>query len=251
MRNEDADKRLLSLGARGTRDFRAAMEDLARMGMRDAVLREVQTPRAEVHPAPNVPGAAPGMGDLHTKVTEPGQKYWETVEGQRAPLPEGILPARPPRSVFTQPVAWLAPPATAITIDLFTPAAGVELPGGYPGHGPCVDVLRIDVPDRFIVVLDRFGVELEDHASFGDVKMSFQRNRTPLRSYGNFDVQLGRFVRPTPFGSPIVLKHKDQWRMKAESLSAVSHRIWARIQGWAYAVQTITGDGAYGEFNVR
>jgi hypothetical protein len=264
------------------REFRAAMQDLERLGMTLDLDPDTATPRAQVRPAANVPGGIPGlqgMGDLHTQVTSPGERYWERWRGERAvpvqrpvAAPKAEVPLPPEAEkyrailmeccgpilrklqcgpLFTQPMTWLAPPVTAICVDVFTAAAGVITPGAYPGPGDCVDVLAIDVPDRWIFVLDSFGNELEDHTAWGDVRMSMQRNRTPLRCYGNFDVQLGRFVLPTEFGSPILLKHKDQFRLKAQSLGATQHTVFARIKGWAFAVRSITGDGEYNEFCVQ
>lgn len=265
------------------REFRASMQDLERMGMSLDLDPDTATPRAQVRPEANVPGGepglqGPGMGDLHTQVTSPGERYWERWRGDRAqPMPQSVVHGPPvplpPEAekyrallmecfgplirrlqcgpIFTQPMTWLSPPVTAICVDVFTAAAGVVTPGAYPGPGDCVDVLSIDVPDRWIFVLDTFGNELEANTSWGDVRLSMQRNRTPLRCYGNFDVQLGRFVRPTEFGSPILLKHKDQFRLKAQSLGAVQHTVFARIKGWAFAVRSITGDGEYSEFCVQ
>jgi len=268
-------------------EFRTAMKDLERMGMREGADQHIVTPRATVRAAPNVPendavyaqqqysrlplppGAEPyrqiiekelGIGDIHTQVTSPGEKYWEQWRNPRRPSGKGwqgggaggcgtgSAPDCTPQ--YVQPVTWLAPPITAITIDAFTPAAGVTLSGAYPGPGPCVDVLSIDVPDRFIVVLDRFGNELEDHDSFGDVRFSMMRNETPIRSYGDFDVQLGRFDDPTKFGSPIILKHKDQFRLKCQSLGAVDHIAFARLIGWAFAVRVTSGDGSHDQYCV-
>lgn len=255
------------------RDFRAAVRDLHRLGMQEGGTPGGPTPRAMVHPAANVPGGEPGLqglvlppgaeqhrsliegfiaslGDIHSQVTSPGERYWEQWRNPRFPSRRdrpGPVLAKPQ---YVQPMSWLAPPVTAISIDLFTPAAGVTLTGAYPGPGACVDVLTLDVPDRFIVILDRFGNELEDHDSFGDVRFSMQRNETPIRSYGDFDVQLGRFDDPTKFGSPLILKSKEAFRLKAQSLGAVDHVAYARMIGWAFAVRQTAGDGSHAEYVV-
>lgn len=262
-----------------TREWQAALRDLHRMGMDSRVDHHVPVPRASVQAAPNVPPGVPGMeafalppeaekyreliqrelgmGDLHTQVTSPGERYWEQWSMGRRPVagwkrgagPGGRKPSD--EAQFVQPVTWLAPPITSIAIDTFTPAAGVTLAGAYPGPGACVDVISIDVPDRFIVVLDRFGNELEDHDSFGDVRFSMMRNETPIRSYGDFDVQLGRFDDPTKFGAPIILKHKDEFRLKAQALGGTDHVAFARIIGWAFAVKQTSGDGSHEQYIVR
>lgn len=260
------------------REFRASMLDLERLGMRADADPRIATPRAIVHPAANVPGGIPGLQgleDMPNQVSSPGERYWEAWAGQKAvhpsravsktPLPAECEKFRPlieecfgpmirklsSGKMFVQPMGWLEPPVTAISVDIFTNALGVSVPGAYPGPGDCVDVLTISASDRMIFVLDRFGNELEDHLAFGDVRMSMSRNKTPIRSYGNFDVQLGRFVRPTKLGSPILLKHKDEFRFKAQSLSATTHKVFARIQGWAFATHSIVGDGTYNEFQVQ
>ncbi len=253
------------------KEFRAALKDLERLGMDQDEGPGRPTPRDMVHADPEgqpfrglalPPGAEPyrpmleqymaslGMGDIHTQVTSPGERYWEQWRNPRKAGPPRKRPPVKCGPCIVQPTTWLAPPVTAIAIDVFTPAAGVTLSAAYPGPGPCVDILSIDVPDRFIVVLDRFGNELEDHTAFGDVRFSMMRNETPIRSYGNFDVQLGRFDDPTKFGSPIILKHKDQWRLKAQSLGAVDHIGYARIMGWAFAVRQTSGDGSHTEYLV-
>lgn len=265
--------------AHNDREFRTAMKDLERMGMQQSADQHLVTPRATVRAASNVPendavypqsrlplppGAEPyrelierelgissGIGDIHSQVTSPGERYWEQWRNPRRPSTgtRGGTPQNCP-PVYVQKPTWIEPPITAITIDAFTPAAGVTLAGAYPGPGPCVDVLSIDVPDRFIVVLDRFGNELEDHDSFGDVRFSMMRNETPIRSYGDFDVQLGRFDNPTKFGSPLILKHKDQFRLKAQALGAADHIAFARLIGWAFAVRTTSADGSHCQYRV-
>jgi hypothetical protein len=270
--------------AHNDREFQAALRDLHRMGMSRDADQHLTTPRATVQAATTAPqpyavnpqmklplpaGAEPyradiekalGLSDLPSQVQFPGERYWEQWRNPR--LPSGYVrgqvagrsggggrpQAKPP--IYTQPMTWLAPPITAISIDAFTPAAGVSLSGAYPGPGACIDVVSIDVPDRFIVVLDRFGNELEDHDAFGDVRFSMMRNETPIRSYGNFDVQLGRFDDPTRFGSPIILKHKDAFRLKCQALGAVDHIAYARFIGWAFAVRATNGDGSHEQYIV-
>jgi len=269
------------------KEFRAALLDLERMGMTQDLDPHTATPRDEVHPYANVPGGEPGlqgMGNIHTQTTRPGERYWEqfrqgrqpkkyapVVKPQPPPVPlppeaekyrpiiQQILGPEITRAIgrfadcgrlFAQPTTWLAPPVTAICVDVFTAASGVTLPGSYPGPGECIDVISVDVPDRWIFVLDRFGNELEDHDSFGDVRFSMQRNETPIRCYGDFDVQLGRFDDPTKFGSPLILKHKDKFRLKAQALGGVDHIAFARMIGWAFAVRATSQDGSHAEYCV-
>lgn len=280
------------------REFEASMEDLQRLGMRADNQPQYPVPRASVRPTSLVPpdvgpnpstlGGAPGMGDIHSSVTEPGQRYWNREKMPRAirrpytaiakekapvPLPAEVEKYRPvierllaPQLQevlenfrkcgpwYMQPMTWLAPPITGICVDIFTKAAGVKLPGVYPpppGADDCPTILSIDVPDRWIFVLTEFGNELEDHTAFGDVRWIMQRNGLGIRCYGDFDVQLGRFVSPTKFPSPIILKHKDEFAVKAQSLSAAQHFAFARLRGWAFAVRTIAGAGEYSEFCVE
>lgn len=258
------------------REWYAALKDLQRMGVEQTGDPKTPTPRDIIYPPQK------GMGDMPTPVQSPGENYFRRFLTPRArpgqdvpigvptqmPLPpgaeqyRGIVEAfansvmaasenikRGP--VYAQPMTWLTPPVTAIAVDVFTTAAGVVLPVWYPGSPFCVEVISIDVPDRWIFILDRFGNELDDYSAFGDVRFSMQRNRTPLRSYGEFDVQLGRFVNPTKFGSPIILKSKDEFRLRAQVLGAVQHTAYARIMGWAFAVRTTSGSGDYSEFFVQ
>lgn len=270
--------------AHNEREFRAALQDLERMGMTQESDQHIVTPRATVRAASNVPepdaiyaqqfklplppGAEAyrsiiekelGLGDLPNQVSSPGERYWEQWRNSRRPSAggpgRGVGGGKGGRAqaaapVYVQPMTWLAPPITALAIDAFTPAAGVSLSGAYPGPGACVDVISIDVPDRFIVVIDRFANELEDHDAFGDVRFSMMRNETPIRSYGDFDVQLGRFDDPTKFGSPLILKHKDRFRLKAQSIGAVDHIAYARFIGWAFAVRATSADGSHEQYIV-
>lgn len=280
------------------REFEASMEDLKRLGMRADDEPQYPVPRASVRPTSLVPpgwGPDPstlaggrGMGDIHSSVTEPGQRYWDRQPMPRAlknpypavarktpqvPLPAEVEKYRPvierllaPQLQevlenfrkcgpwYMQPMTWLAPPVTAVCVDIFTKAAGVKLPGVYPpppGPGDCPDILSISVPDRWIFVLTEFGNELEDHTAFGDVRWAMLRNGHGIRCYSDFDVQLGRFVKPTKFPAPIILKHKDDFVVRAQSLSAEQHFAFARLRGWAFAVRTIAGDGEYSEFCVE
>lgn len=264
--------RALRLHDQEQKEWANVAGDLERLGMGSLVSPGTRPP---------APPEGKGVGDIHTQMTEPGQRYWERYRAGRAesdpfgkpvaifkgPLdvPEDAkkyLPLIQPMidrlcacinslrcdPLIVQPNPHLAPQVSAINVDLFTPAAGREITGAYPGPGACVDILTINVPDRFIVVLDRFGNELEDHNAFGDVRFSMKRNRTPVRSYGNFDVQLGEFIDPTKFSSPIILKHKDVWKLQGQSISGATHNAFARITGWAFAVTEITGDGSFKEF---
>jgi len=148
---------------------------------------------------------------------------------------------------ISQPVTHLAPPVTALAVDLFTSAAGVTAPAapGVPGT-----VLSIDVPDRFLVILDRFANGVQSPNKIGDVQWSMQRNKSPIRSYGDFDVDLGCFCDPTKLGSPIILKHKDEFRLLAQSNLAGDVNVSARMIGWAFAVSP-DADGSAGAFQTH
>jgi hypothetical protein len=260
--------RAIRLHDQEQKEWATAAEDLARLGMAATPgAMSVQPPQGK------------GVGDIHTQVTSPGERYWDRYRQGRAESlikPVAKMPTPPPipddakkylpmvqtyidklcecinslkcSPLTMQPHPHLAPQVSAINVDVFNGAVGKEITGAYPGPGPCVDILTINVPDRFIVVLDRFGNELEDHNAFGDVRFSMKRNRTPIRSYVNFDVQLGEFIDPTRFSSPIILKHKDVWKLQGQSVSGATHFAFARITGWAFAVTEITGDGSYKEF---
>jgi hypothetical protein len=306
----DVERALAAVDAANAGQFRAAMTDLERLGLRQDAAPKGPVPRASVRipslvppgwgrnassmsDLPNAPGErfwervrmprAVGTGDLLRSDQSPGERYWDRERMPRArpmeqpvaemppvPLPPETEQYRPVVEQllypalckafeecrkcgpwFTQPMTWLAPPVTAVSVDVFTPASGVTTTGSYPGPGDCVEVIRIDVPDRWVFILDRFGNELETANAWGDVRFSMQRNRTPIRSYGNFDVQLGRFVEPTRFGSPVILKHKDRFRLQAQSLSQTSHRTYARIMGWAFAVRATSGDGSHNQFCIE
>jgi hypothetical protein len=216
-----------------------------------------------------------GMGDIHDQTSDPGARYYENwpmerggpietpVAELREQIPEELKPlffvlnrvfreheARLPGIVHNvQPQTHLSPQPTAISVDLFTDASGVTLPGGLPGTPTAV--LTLDVPDRFVVVLDRFGNQLEDHLAVPNVRFSMQRNRSPIRSYGNFNNQLGRFVDPTKLASPIVLKHTDEFRLYAQSTDGNDHTAFARLMGWAFAVKSISSEGSFSELLSR
>jgi hypothetical protein len=291
----------VDLAARGRSDARA---DMARLGvLMPAEPYGIETPRDSVVP-PEMPymmepgiEAGPGfngLGNIHTQLTRPGERYWERWTTGRArpgekPIakrPEPYLKCNvpiPPElekyrasieaciipmwqrlnhefilklkeklvcgTYFMQPVTHLAPPVTAICIDLFTDAAGVTV--SRAGVAPPATVLSIDVPDRFIVVIDRFANRVLPPAVNGDAQWSIQRNRAPIRCYGDFDQSLGIFTDPTKFGSPIILKHKDEFRLLAQSNAAGDVQAEARAIGWAFAVKSISQDGSYNEFHTH
>jgi len=85
----------------------------------------------------------------------------------------------------------------------------------------------------------------------GNVNWSVQRNRAPIRCYGDFDVKLGDFVDPTKFSSPIILKHKDEFRVLAQANTVADASVIARVMGWAFAVHSISQDGTYNEFHTH
>ena len=216
-----------------------------------------------------------GLGDIHTQGTEPGQRYYEQTQGPRVLLPELPVSGPPPdisasasasatgaaagagagEAKCCQPTymvgpLWQKPPLTAICIDIFTRAAGVLLPGDYPGPGTPVTIITLVVPDRVVMVIDRFGNELEDFTAWGNVRWSIQVNRRPVKCYGEFDVQLGRFVDPTKLATPIVMKHKDEFALVCRSLDGLDHYAYARIMGWAWMPVGVTHGGKYQDYFV-
>ncbi len=265
-------KRSLTWDKRGTGIFDlAAASAQADEGEREhaQALRDLQ--RAGIMPEDL---GLPGMGDIRTKESNPGEEYWTSRSMPRAmpkeePAARGRAPVRLPSPLkdvpeildrafrkaekrlkcgvyFMQPQPHLKPIVTAISVDLFTAAAGVDL---SPYDADAATLLSLTVPDRFIVVLDRFGNQLQDHLDFGSVTFSMQRNNAPLRSYGNFDVQLGEFIRPTPLGAPIMLTSNQTWELRASS--AVVTKAFARIQGWAWAVKKSSNDGSYDDMHTQ
>lgn len=203
----------------------------------------------------------------HTKCPPPGQPpyfaapipaelepYRALIENCLAPVVDQVMKETVERTremlrcrtIFTQPTTWLAPPITALTFDLFTAAAGVTLTAGAAAP---TTILTTQVPDRFVVVLQRFANELEAPGAFADVRWSNQRNRAPLRSYGNFDVQLGVFTDPTRFSAPLILNGKEEYRLIARNTGAADHTAFARLMGWAFAVRSTSADGSYDQFH--
>lgn len=252
------------------RDYREMLEKLATV---DPEARR----RLQVLKDMDRMGMQPNMGDIHTQTTEPGQRYFEQHQGPRAVLPELPVTNPPPGSpaaaaaaaaaagapgagegaglkccqpTYTVPPLWQAPPLTAVCIDLFTLTKGVSLPGNYPGPGTPVTVVTFVVPDRVVVVIDRFGNELEDCTAWGNVLWSIQVNRRPVKCYGDFDVQLGRFVDPTKLASPIIMKHKDEFALVCRSLDGIDHKAFARVMGWAWMPVGVTQYGQYPDFFV-
>jgi hypothetical protein len=137
-----------------------------------------------------------------------------------------------------------------VRIDLFTRAIGVHLPGDYPGPGAPTIVFTLVVPDRVVVVIGRFGNELEDFTAWGNVLWSMQVNHRPERCYGDFDVQLGRFVDPTQLATPIIMRNKEEFALVCRSLDGVDHTAYARLMGWAWMPVAVTQDGKYRDFYV-
>lgn len=149
---------------------------------------------------------------------------------------------------FNQPSPHLAPPPSAIGIDVFTKNAGVLLRPGGAAAAP-ETLLSIDVPDRFIVILTRLGQAMGSSAEFNQTQWSMQRNETPLRSYGDFDIQLGTMTDPVTFPSPIMLKHKDQWRLFGRNTGVGNVTAFARVMGYAIPVRAIGMDGSWSEYH--
>ena len=225
-----------------------------------------------------------GMGDLHTQETSPGERYWDSSRTGRAIVPGGAgdptgravaerpAPCLPPdlqkiidclcpaiekafacaldrcRPIITRPPNWLAPPVTAVPIDLFTAGAGVALPAGSgQTPGTATAVLTLDVTDRFVGIITHLGNEGEAVAS-DDIRWSMQLNTAPVRYYGSVDTQLGEVTRPTELAKPgILLPTNSTFRLIAQAKAATAHTAFARVQGWMWAARRLSADGSFSE----
>ena len=127
---------------------------------------------------------------------------------------------------------WLDSPKDARMLDIRTDA-GIVL-------GPTttdVQLIRYQVPDRYMGILVDFGHALTNPALFGVVTWRILVNESPLEYYNNFSQQIGAFVQPTKFPSPIIIKYGDIVRVVADNPAALGVNAFARLRGWIFPVE--------------
>lgn len=214
-----------------------------------------------------------GMGD-YAQEGEQHQRYWQVLQ-HNMPMPPQMPVISPPVPLDTQTVLnnqdlakaicecmactviqtkapnWVEPPSYALMVDQSTTADGITLPAGAPGA--FTEVLRLQPPDRWYMVVSHFGNALEDDVAFQNVDwqirindraMSFQQYLGAGAVLGGiFSAQLGDPVTPTRLAMPVIAKYGDVVRVMARSNNGAPHTAYARVMGWTYPIQNIDGAG--------
>lgn len=216
--------------------------------------------------SPMTPKNNNGVGDYARSPGDRYQHYWDTMtQGRVMPpqrpvvLPPDKQPVPPDEADRIRAIAqvakevltcglyyvknpnWVQPPITATTIDLRTErsvAVGV----------PDTVIITRTIPDRFVGTLVGFGHALDNPAGFGGgVTWNIRVNGGNQFDYTEFEQQIGTFVNPTLFPTPIRVKYRDVIEVTARQGGFGAVGAFARLLGWMWPVKDITNDGTFGE----
>ena len=102
---------------------------------------------------------------------------------------------------------------------------------------------RVEVPDRHVGVVQRFGHELDNPTLWGGVTWDFKLNSRPIENYQTFRQQIGTFVNPTLLPNPIKLKPFDVFEVFA--FSTVDVGAMVRVMGFIFPVRFFSQDGTF------
>jgi len=157
---------------------------------------------------------------------------------------------------FVKNPNWIEPPVTAIGIDLRTEAAVTVAESASYGTADvaagvdCTHLAGFAVPDRHVASILCFGHELADATFWGITEWEILINGKPARNYFNFRQQIGRFINPTCFSMPILLKWGDTFSVLARNpVGGGTVGALVRITGFMYPVKALSQDGTFQQYH--
>jgi len=181
---------------------------------RDLVPRERDVPPTEEPPIQQE------YGEPKPAVPDKASPYDDLVKKLHDGEPWGVI--RP---------EWLDPPLTAKIVDARN--EGTVLAAGALN----VELLRFQVPDRYVGNFIDFGHALSNPALFGTVTWVINVNEAPEEFYNGFTRQIGEYIRPTRFPSPIKVKFNNVITVTASNPGVLAVTAFARIRGWIFSVK--------------
>lgn len=220
-----------------------------------------------------------GMGDIQPSSVDPMERYFNIIRGQvqlkrrgwivnpkwEPPKIQGVEAIQDllerhslPRQwqmmedLFTlllrgrymvKSPNWLEPPITAEMEDLVSETAVAV-------GATDTTIITYTVPDRCVTSFRAFGQMLTVSSEWGTVVWNIFVNERPVRTFQDFKQQRGIVAAPTPFPKPITLKGGDVIEVTARTGGAAVSAT-ARLSGYTIAVETVTQDGSYRDWNSR
>lgn len=183
-----------------------------------------------------VPPSIPG-GDVDQAILEQHllPRQWQMLEDLFILLQRGRFMVKSPN--------WIEPPITAEMEDLVSETAVAV-------GATDTTIVTYSVPDRCVASFKAFGHMLDVSAEWGTVIWNIYRNEQVIRTYKDFRQQRGTVVNPTLFPKPITLRGKDVIKVTARTAGAAVNAI-VRMQGFVVAVETVTQDGSYRDWNSK
>jgi len=226
-----------------------------------------------------------GLGDIQYKGMDPLESYFDIVrQGVKLPRrrwivkPEWTPPVIPgmepvqkfledhmvPRlwqlmtdmwqrsqcgTYFVKGPNWMEPPITARNADLRTETC-VVVPAFDPYVGTIyTTVINFTVPDRFIGSILGFGHEIQDPSQWGNILWRINVNGVAQPNYQDFRQQIGRFIDPTRFPSPIRFKHGDVVTVTVTNLGAAAACVFVRLFAFMFPAKMTAQDGSFVEYH--
>lgn len=221
-------------------------------------------------------GPSPGMGDLPSRPAVPTETYFSIDRAQQllTRRPWILQPQVDPRFIkgleaqqtlirhelmpdlwemmkdflvmqtkmvyFTKRPNWVEPPASAEGLDQRNEV-------GVAVGAADTTVVTFTVPDRYLVILWKFGHMLSLSQEWGNVIWNIFDNDRPVRSYQDFRRQIGTYVDPTAFLMPVIITGNHNIRITARTTGAAVNA-FARIMGFQFPAKMISQDGTFQPF---
>lgn len=144
---------------------------------------------------------------------------------------------------FVKNPNWIEPPITARPLDLRNETAVVV-------GAANTNIVTFTMPDRYIGSCLAFGHGLTVPAEFGTVIWNIFVNNRPVETYAEFRQQIGTYVDPTPFPSPIKLKGRDIVRVTARTAGGATSA-FVRMPSFIFPAKRVTQDGSYKDYRTQ
>lgn len=213
-----------------------------------------------------------GIGDIPGSDVDPNQNRYVQTHGQPGkvepyealrtePVPGSVLtPAEQAKldnqvkalmegfagiAPFVRRMNWLDPPLMSKHIDIYTDPVVAIAPAAVGAV-----ILELQVPFGSVVILSKFGNDLEVSSAFPHVAWNFfwkgglyypetvwSRAGVRAYTYRAFHRKLGEPVCPCPLAMPIIVRGPGVFQLRADNADIIGHLCEARFMGYQYAAQ--------------